>query len=192
MPPIGWHDWLNEVTELMRHVFIPPDHPDHHRFVAAVRMNIRSSKKMAMIARKDDDGVYIQTGLVQRGLGFGWRLNYLGKDINILRHYFRLMPVSIGVAVLVAPKEVVEERNRERLNNPETAHENRDFMVELMEPGFRILREEMSKRQVPLFEIDATDDIEASREQLVSIAKHEPFVAGYDLGDDVVAPSWWT
>jgi hypothetical protein len=190
MPPIGWHDWLNEVTDLMRHVYIPPEEPDHNRFVAAVRMNIRSSKKMAMVARKDGD-VYIQTGLVQRGLGFGWRLNYLGKDINILRHYFRLMPISIGVAVLVAPREVVEERNRERLKNPETAHENRDFMVELMEPGFRVLREEMSKRSVPLFEIDATDDIEASREQLVAISKHEPVVEGYDLDDDIVAPAWW-
>lgn len=87
-PPTHWHDFVSEVTRCLTLI------RDHPTFVAAVRMNRRSMRKMAMVDGMRDERVYCQTGFVQRGLGFGWRMTDMGMDIRELEHFFRLMPLS--------------------------------------------------------------------------------------------------
>lgn len=165
VPPIEWHDFLNEITRLFGLV------AKHRSFVAAVRMNRRSVRKMAAVAAMEGDVPYIQTGFVQRGLGFGWRLVDMKADINELRHFFRLMPVSLGVAILRCDPEIVKQRNAAREQVAETAHENRAFMVELMEPAIELAAECLAERDVPIISIntgEATPD--DARKQLVDFA----------------------
>lgn len=189
LPPASWHDFLNEVTRLFHLI------RKHWSFQPALRMNNRSIRKMATVARASGDGVYIQTGLVQRGLGFGWRLADMGADLNELRHFFRLMPVSVGVAVARCPESVVVERNHERTNHKETAHENRDFMVPLMLPAIEIAIEVLRDRGVSVAEIDTTQPIEQARKQLVDFSRTAPFYAEAlgpgDKGEILSPPPWW-
>ena len=124
-PPAKWHMFTNEVTRLLSMV------REHRSFVPAVRMCRRSFRKMATVdSLQDFDRVYCQTGFVQRGLGLGWRLNDMGISMNELRPFFRQMPLSVGVAMIECDPEVVKQRNKDRENVPETAHENRAFMVD--------------------------------------------------------------
>jgi len=171
LPPAAWHDFINEISRLF---FLIRKHPT---LDAAVRMNNRSLRKMATVARHQDQfdpRVYVQTGLVQRGLGFGWRLNDLGIDLRELRHFFRLMPVSVGVAVTRCPGEVVKQRNHDREKVAATAHENRAFMHDLMLPAIEIALEVLRARGVPVIEIDTTEPIECARERLVAFAAQKP------------------
>jgi len=140
-----------------RQVFVPDAGRHMDMFVPALRMNLRSIKKMSAVARMPADprGPFIQTGFVQRGLGFGWRFNLLGIPLDEMRHFFRLMPVSLGVAFLMVNDETVLARNRERLSNPETAHENRSYQVPLYRKPLAVAREVLRERGVPVFDIDA-------------------------------------
>ena len=134
---------------------------------------------------------YIQTALAQRGFGFGWRLNDLGIDLNELRHYFRLMPVSIGVAVVRCPEEIVIERNHARELVQETAHENRDFMVPLMAPAIEIAIEVLRDRGVPIIEIDTSGVPGSCQEQLVSFSNQDAFdpeASGHSCEVEVLSP----
>ena len=170
LPPAEWHDFLNEITRLF-HLIQP-----HPTFPAAIRMNNRSIRKMSTVVRSTSGvkpGPYIQTGLVQRGLGFGWRMNDMGIDLNELRHYFRLMPTSVGVAVTKCDPEVVKQRNHDRLKVQATAHENRDFMVPLMQPAISIAIEVLSERGVRVIEIDTERPIEEARQSLIDFAGSE-------------------
>jgi hypothetical protein len=194
LPPADWNPFLNEITRLLG--IIQP----HPSFVAAVRMNRRSVRKIATVARLRPTpnlsswSVYIQTALVQRGLGFGWRLEQMGMSEEV-RGYFDRMPVSIGVAFLHASAEIVAQRNTDRLKNPETAHENRDFMAPLMEPAIKIAKEVFNVRGVPFIEIDTTQPIEDARATLVEFASRQPYdpaQAGYLNKESVLqAPIWW-
>ncbi len=179
LPPMNWLPFLNEIQRLLE--LVQP----HPSFVAAVRMNRRSVRKIATVARIkylvpdqkigiDENGIgyadiksgpYIQTALVQRGLGFGWRLYQLDM-VEEVRGYFEKMPVSIGVPFLLAHKDIVMSRNRARIEIAETAHENRDFMVALMEPAIEIAKEVMRERGVPVVEIDTEQPIEQARAEL--------------------------
>ena len=171
LPPAQWHDFLNEISRLF---WLIRKHPS---FDAAVRMNNRSIRKIATVARTAGEGPYIQTALVQRGLGFGWRMNDLGIDLNELRHFFRLMPVSIGVAVARCPAEIVKQRNFERENVKATAHENRAFMHDLMLPAIELALEVLRARGVPIVEIDTTQPLNVARKQLIEFSRQEPFDA---------------
>jgi hypothetical protein len=158
-------------------------------------MTNRSIRKMATVYRLDGDGPYIQTGLVQRGLGFGWRLNDLGLDLNELRHFFRLMPVSIGVAVTRAPAETIEQRNKDRETVKRTAHENRAFMVPLMLPAIDIAMEALRDRGVPVIELDTTRSVEDTRSAVLDLAREKPCHAASDGSGremEVLSPPvWW-
>jgi hypothetical protein len=140
---------------------------------------------------------YIQTALAQRGLGFGWRLVDLGLDTNELRHYFRLMPVSIGVVFLEADVDTIVARNRKRLENPATAHENRAFMVDLMRPAIDLAKEVLRERGVPVTEIDVVgQSIDAARAQLLAFADQAPCHAetlgpGGEVAPVLSPPPWW-
>ena len=189
LPPAQWHDFCNEITRLF---YLIRKHPT---FVAAIRMNNRSIRKIATVARRQDQAVYVQTALAQRGLGFGWRLNDLGIDLNELRHFYRLMPVSVGVAVTRCPPQTVIERNHERTKIERTAHENRDFMVPLMQPAIELALEVLSGRGVPIIEIDTTQPIDVARKQLLDFAGQEPFDATQTGPGSEMAflspPVWW-
>ena len=202
LPPAQWHDFLNEISRLF---WLIRKHPS---FDAAVRMNNRSIRKIATVARMPGSAAipegggfnvrwypYIQTALVQRGLGFGWRMNDLGIDLDELRHFFRLMPVSAGVAVARCPAEIVKQRNFEREKVKATAHENRAFMHDLMLPAIELALEVLRARSVPIIEIDTTQPLDVARRQLVEFASQEPFnpeAAGSGCQVEVLsAPAWW-
>lgn len=189
LPPAHWQAFLNEITNLFRVI------RGHPTFPAALRMNNRSIKKMATVARMETERPYVQTGFIQRGLGFGWRLNDMGADLNLIRPFFELMPVSIGVAHLTAPAEVIKERNHARKLVKETAHEDRAFMVDLILPCIDIAKEVLSERGVPIITIDTSADPDSARGQLLDFAAQEPFdptQSGHKSQVEVFEPPlWW-
>ena len=195
LPPAMWHDFLNEITRLL--CIVRP----HPTFQAALRMNNRSIRKMATVARAKTvwhEGYkrpYVQTGLVQRGLGFGWRLHDMGIDLQELTHYFRLMPVSIGVAVTRCPQEEIERRNHARKLVKETAHEDRAHMVTLMLPAIEVALGVLDARGVPILEVSTDQPIEQARQEVVSFVMQEPFdseASGHSCEGEVLsAPPWW-
>lgn len=174
LPPANWEAFLNEITNLF---YLIREHPS---FEAALRMNNRSIKKMATVARMPDDETrpaYVQTGFIQRGLGFAWRLNQMGADINLVRPFFELMPVSVGAVYLTAPLETIIERNHKRKLNPETAHEDRAWQAELYVPCVPVALEVLRARGVPILDIDTTDDVDRGRDTIRAFAAQEPFDA---------------
>lgn len=190
LPPAEWHDFLNEITRLLHLI------KKHPTFPAAIRMTNRSVRKMATVARRPiSEGPYVQTGFVQRGLGFGWRMNDMGINLNELRHFFRLMPVSIGVAVTRCDPKIVEQRNRDRLLEQATAHENRDFMVSLMQPAIELAIEVLRERSIPVLEISTEQPVDAARRQLIKFAGSQPCNAppGRPSGkmEILSPPPWW-
>ena len=164
-PPAHWRPFLDEITSLMRLV------QDHPSFQAVVRMNDRSAKKMATVERMQRDDVFIQTGWMQRILGFGWRLQDLKRDVNLIRESLWLMPASVGVVFLEADLETMLSRNRARETVAATAHENRSYQVPLMLPAIKVAKEVMRERGVPALDLDVQhQSIEAAREQLLAFA----------------------
>lgn len=170
-PPDEWKDFLAEVNRL---VALVKDHKNcfgQPTLQAVIRMNERSLKKMATVTRINDTKPYIQTGFVQRGLGFGWRLVDMGKDLRETKAYYELMPVSIGVAFLKASLTTIFERNEAREKVPATAHENRNFQVPLMVPAIEYAKEVLAERGVPMIEIDVEHQSpDQSRKQLLAFA----------------------
>ncbi len=182
-PPVEWHDFCNEVTRLLGLV------KEHPTFQAAVRMNRRSIRKMATVraAYTPDhgelnleaggvtecygDGPYIQTGFIQRGLGFGWRLADMGKPVDELFHFFRLMPCSLGAVFLEADPEAVEQRNKDREKVKATAHENRAFMGPLMAPAIEYAKEVLDARGVPIKVIRTEGNIDDRRQEMVDFGE---------------------
>lgn len=136
--PKEWSEFLIATDRLLKKI------RRHPSFNACESMIQRSFKKIATVSRMQDDRIYIQTGLVQRGLGIGWRL----KDQEEVAAYFEVMPVSIGVAVLSAPVELVQRRNVRR-------GKDRSHMVPLMERPRQIAVEVLRDR-IPLIELDTT------------------------------------
>jgi len=191
LPPPEWHDFFNEVTRLLMLV------QDHPSYVAAVRMNRRTMRKMAAVhylGASASKPVYIQTGFVQRGLGFGWRLADLGMPVSELYHFFRLMPVSLGVVFLEADQDEIRRRNREREDVAETAHENRSFMVPLMQPAIDYAKEILGDRGVEVSEITTTGDPDAARKLLQGLAADAGHTETLGLGSKVPPvspPVWW-
>lgn len=172
LPPASWAPFIDATTNLMRLV------RSHPTFTAVVRMNNRSFRKMATVTRMKPDPnrpAFIQTGLIQRGLGFGWRLQQMGCDVNLIRPFFERMPVSIGAVHLTADPEIIKARNNARRLVAATAHEDRAFMVDLMAPAITIAMEVLRGRGVPVLEIDTAQDVATARRQLLVFATQEPF-----------------
>lgn len=161
--PDEWDPLMKVADELLEEL------KDHPTYSLLLGMTKRSLMKMGTVHRRQNDGVYIQTGLAQRGLGFGWRLNERGR-VELVRDYFRVMPVSLGVAIVTCPIDVAQERNRLREEVSATAHENRSHMVPLMDRPIEILKEEMDARGVSTIEIDSTKPIEDARRDLLRFA----------------------
>lgn len=207
-PPPEWHDFCNEIFRLL-HIVRP-----HPTFKAALRMNQRSVRKMATVTRLApvsfggrfsveagetivDQPAYIQTGFIQRGLGFGWRLMDMGISVDELYAFFRLMPVSAGAVFLTAPEDIILNRNRNREKIAETAHENRSHMVPLMGPAIGIAKEVLHARGVSILELDTSSDApEYQRAKLQRFAHktaNNPETDG-SCGEIPTVPSvplWW-
>lgn len=154
--PHGWEEYLAVTLELLEKV---KDHPTHE---ACKRMTIRSVRKMAGVMQTESPKVYVQTGLAQRGLGFGWRL----ENQEDVRAYFEAMPVSLGCVSLQAPPDVLKSRNKARELVERTAHENRAHMIDPMMRPQEMAIEVLGKR-CPLLQIDMTQPVEEARKQLV-------------------------
>ena len=185
-----WHDFLNEITRLM---IMMQQHPT---FPAVIRMNNRSIRKIATVARMaHHDRPYIQTALAQRGLGFGWRMAHMGIDMDELRPYFRLMPVSIGVVFTKCSEVENIERNKLRETVKETAHENRSHMVPLMKPAIEVAQSELCRRGIPVWEISTEIDPKDGREALRKYARMWPHNAEAGRPSSQVPvlspPYWW-
>lgn len=203
LPPAYWRPFLDEMTALFGLI------RGHWSFIPAVRMNNRSVRKMATVERMAaPPGIweirgfaeladsYIQTGLVQRGLGFGWRLNQMGADVNLIRPFFWRMPVSIGVVFLEADDETVMARNRARKDVAATAHEDRSFMVPLMREPIRIAKEVLRERGIPILELDVQHNpAEYAREWLLTFAAQGPCHAASlrsgHQGEVLSVGPWW-
>lgn len=190
LPPAYWRLFLDELTTLMELV------QDHPSIQAVLRMNDRSAKKMATVERMDQDGCFLQTGLVQRILGFGWRLHDMGQDINLIRPALWRMPVSVGAAFLEADLETILHRNQEREKTPATAHENRSYQVHHMMACMPLAKEVLRERGVPVIEIDVQNQtIEDARAQLVEFSKRDPCDAARMTRDCreliISTPFWW-
>jgi len=153
--PEGWKPYLKLVIEYLKKV------ESHPTYEACKGMTARSIRKMAAVSQSQNDHVYTQTGLAQRGLGFGWRLD----DPEEIREYFEAMPVSLGCVSLQAPPDVLKSRNKARESFEETKHENRSFMIDPMIRPQEIAVEVLGKR-CPLLQIDMTQPIEESRKLL--------------------------
>jgi broad-specificity NMP kinase len=167
-PPSAWKPFVDELNTLVRLV---SDHPSAH---LVAPMNDRSLKKMATVSRMaapPDKPVFIQTGFIQRITGFGWRLQDMNRDINLIRRALWLMPVSAGAVFLEADLETCLKRNRDRELNPATAHENRSYQVPLMMPSIAIAKEVMRERGVPVIEVDVQNQsADNARAELLSFA----------------------
>ena len=202
LPPAYWKPFLDEITSLMQLV------QDHPSIEAVLRMNDRSIKKMATVERMHDEQRYIlsldetvhafiQTGLVQRILGFGWRLHEMGRDINLIRTALWRMPVSVGVAFLEADLQTLLDRNREREKNPQTRHENRSHQVPHMLAVIPLAKEVLQHRGIPWISIDVqTQSVEAARAQLLAFADQAPchaasFRSGCEMETVRVVPPWF-
>lgn len=169
---------------------------------AVVRMNNRSVRKMATVARLPESArghtdlpAYVHVGLIQRGTGFGWRMNDMGIALSELTHYFRLMPVSLGAAFIRCPPDVVKERNKDRELVKETAHENRSFQVDLMQPAIELAFKVLGDRGVPIVEIDTTKPVDVARAGLVDFATKQlgdtPTNGSGGQGSLLSPPYWW-
>jgi len=134
--PEEWSDFLKVTARLLKKI-------QHHPSIGACRSMIqRSFRKIATVSRMQDDRTYIQTGLVQRGLGIGWRLD----DPEYIEEYFETMPISLGAVILFADVETVQRRNVER-------GKDRSYMVPLMERPSEIAIEVLQHR-TPLMALD--------------------------------------
>jgi hypothetical protein len=204
LPAAYWRPFLDEITNLMR---LTRDHPS---FEAVVRMNDRSAKKMATVERLDTQlvvkdevwahnevrDVFIQTGLVQRILGFGWRLKDMRRDVNLIRRALWLMPASVGVAFLDASDVTILARNKLRESVKETAHENRSYQVPLMREAIGIAKDVLSERGIATIAIDVEQSIDAARAQLLAFASGPvsnpaPLGPGNQAPLLSVPPVWW-
>lgn len=190
LPPEAWHDFLNEITRLFHLI------EKHPTFPAAIRMVNRSVRKMSTVARRPGRIPYIQTALAQRGLGFGWRIADMGLPMAELEHYFRLMPVSLGVAIARVSVEEAKDRNIKRLDNPRTAHENRSHMVPLMEPAIELALGVLDDRGVAIHSIDVErSPITEARAGLLRFANERlDSTEAPGPGDQVEIlsmPPWW-
>ena len=200
LPAAYWRPFLDEITNLMR---LTRDHPS---FEAVVRMNDRSAKKMATVERlmgmpaavqdRIITPTFVQTGLVQRILGFGWRLKDMRRDVNLIRRALWLMPASVGVAFLDASDVTILARNKLRESVKETAHENRSYQVPLMREAIGIAKDVLSERGIATIAIDVEQSIDAARAQLLAFASGPvsnpaPLGPGSEMALLSVPPVWW-
>jgi hypothetical protein len=188
-PPRHWQPFCDELTNLLRLI------DDHPSFGAVIRMLNRSVRKVATVERMSDQRTFFQVCLMQRITGIGWRLNDLRRDVNLIRRALWLMPID-AAAFLEAPDDVIISRNKQRLLNPVTMHEDRSYQVPLMRPAIEIAKSVMRERGIRTIEIDVTQPVEAARAELIVFADEIACNSSQDRSRGEVAvlsspPPWW-
>lgn len=194
LPPKSWQPFVDEVSRLF-HVI-----REHPTLEAAIRMNNRSFRKMATVARAEREPFrpgYIQTGFIQRGLGFGWRMTELGIDPrDELVDFFRLMPPPAGAVFMLCPIDIAISRNVDRGKVRETAHEVRDHIVRAMPQSIEVALGVIRDRGIPILEVSTVQNVSKARQEL------EDFASQISTIDTAVGrncevavckePYWWS
>jgi hypothetical protein len=106
--------------------------------------------RQARIAVRQSDETYMNVGIAHRGLSIAWRL----PEIDEIAEFYRLMPVSIGVASLYADDAVVVARNLQR--GKTIANKQRSDLALKMESGRPACVAAIKARGIPLIEIDTS------------------------------------
>lgn len=142
---------------------------EHPTVEAMYRMLMRTLRKMDVVINMLPltEHPYIQTGFAQRGLGFGWRLHDLGKDVSMVSAYFEKMPVSLGVVLCDADDATLEGRNHDRAYVPATSHEDRAYMVAKMRPAMDVMHSTLTARGVPFHVIQTSRPVDECRKDLL-------------------------
>ncbi len=193
LPPKSWQPFVDEIGRLF-HVI-----RDHETLEAAIRMNNRSMRKMATVARAEREPFrpgYIQTGFIQRGLGFGWRMTELGIDPREeLVDFFKLMPAPAGAIYAKCPIDIAIKRNIDRGKNKATAHEVRDHIVRAMPTSIEVALNVIRDRGIPILEVSTLEAESKARQQLETFASKESVVyteVGRNCEIQVCeTPYWW-
>lgn len=120
--------------------------------------------RQARIASRADGGVYMNVGIAHRGLSIAWRL----PDIEEIAEFYRLMPVSIGVASLYAADDTVVARNIQR--GKTITNKQRAELALKMEAGRPACVAAMKARGIPLIEIDTTEPVDDNVARLRAFA----------------------
>ena len=203
LPAAYWRPFCDEIATLCTLVqdHISRDPKDRHvgqpTIGRVAGMNTRSAQNFATAERMVDERTYFHSGLVQRILGFGWRLHEMGRDINLIRTALWRMPVSVGVAFLEADLQTLLHRNREREKNPQTRHENRSHQVPHMLAVIPLAKEVLQHRGIPWISIDVqTQSVDSARAQLLAFAGSSPchaasFRSGCEMETVRVVPPWF-
>lgn len=154
--PPEWSAFVDCITRLLPQIEWHPSGPVAR---AAIRKALRQTA--ALHARRGDD-VFVSLAFAQRGLSIGCRL----KDVEEIREFYRLMPVSVGVAYFVADRETVRQRYAAR-----PAKLNRTVTPDDLIAVEAIALEELTKRGVPMVTIDTRKPVEESRSALLAFCK---------------------
>lgn len=147
--PQEWSEFLDCTERLLVKIRA------HPTFARCRSMVTRAFRKMSVVHRTPGGRVYVQTGFAQRGLGIGWRL----ENTEDIAEYFRLMPVSLGVAFLTADVDVVQKRNVER-------GKDRSHMVPFMVRPQEIAVDVLRSRGVPVTEISTMCSVAETKARL--------------------------
>jgi hypothetical protein len=197
-PPVDWQPFIDEITRLLGLIRTHATSPTFGQ------LNRRVMRRMVAVAQTPErvrlwrdfgkvrQGPYLQTGFVQPGLSFAWRLNEVGADVDEIRRYLELMPVSLGVAFLEADEASLRDRNRSR-----TARQDYTLTIPLFTQAIRIAKEVLRARGVRVAEIDVQrQSIYESRAALVAFAaaaRSRPSTMPVYSGQRGLgrAPVWW-
>jgi hypothetical protein len=150
--PAEWKEFIACVNRLISRM-------NQNKARDCMRLNSKAFSKMARVIRADSPKVFIQTAFAQRGLGIGWRIPY-SDDIA---DFFRLMPVSVGVAFLDADNDTLRQRNLNRADNYSQ-------MIIPMRRAMEIARDVLHKRGVPVLELNTTRPADDNRAKLLAFA----------------------
>lgn len=157
--PSEWSEFLTHVDGLISKMSIRLD------AIITRRLTDQAFSKMALVSKIKNSKIFMQTAFVQRILGIGYRL----FDPEGIAEYLRLMPVSLGVALLDADDETLRWRNINRCNG--NCGKNFSFMITpQMREVMDIIRRGVRERGVPLLELDTTRPADENIRNLLAFA----------------------
>ena len=158
--PPEWEEFIVYINDLIDMM--------HQKEAAGCRqLNHKAFTKMVRVIRTKSSKIFMQTAFVQRGLGIGWRL----PKIEDVAGYFRLMPVSIGVAFLDADDDTLRQRNLNR-------GKDYSWMIDRMRNAMGIAHHVLHERGVPLIKLDTTRSVNDNRADLLAFADSTAKAAG--------------
>jgi hypothetical protein len=159
--PPEWASFIELAEGLLAQI------PDRKQREQRTKLCLRGFLRAAAAAAVRRPGVYVQTGLIQRGYSICARV----KDACAVESYFSAVPVSIGVAVLLLPEKEAVKRNHER-------DADRSKLIKpvaaVQKEAMRVLRE----RGVPLLELDGLQGVKANRARISDFVRSEGYVIG--------------